>query len=227
MLMARIIGAYQDKPTGEGANIPYDHKVKVAIEALKMDWTEFMESLTSIKDSKSMYRLLTEHLSAALIDWAAKVLYDAVEGAPWDTGALRSSGTVDFIVGAGERTEDNVIHTQADDEGNFDIRVRKHSIKTPASKIGCKIYFDRADKGLDIALWAHEVLLPAKNRPSKKARKELGKKVWYARNPGTGPKYLENAFKRHESDFHLNMSLAVQKAIKVYNRLHGQKVRKK
>lgn len=220
-----IEGRIPGGPTGEGLALPYDHRLKVKMNIFRMDVKKFLQSLTSIDDPNSFYRLATQHLTVALIDWCYEVLYMAVEGCPYDTGALRSSGTVDLVLGAGERILDNVITTQADSDGNFDIRVHHKSIKRAASKVGAYIYFDRSDKGMDVALWAHELLLPAKNRPSKKERKAMGKRVWYAVHKGTGPKYLENAVNRYRRGFNDRMQQAIYKAVKAYNAKHGQKVR--
>lgn len=227
MIIMRIRHPYQNKPTGEGASIPYDYKIKVALDIMKFDIKAFMDSITAINDPRSFRSLLVEHLSMRLIDFCARVLSLAVEYCPYDTGALRSSGTVDLVVGEGERVQDNVVSVQADKGGNFDIRVNTPRIKSSANRLGCYIYFDRQDRGLDIALWAHEVLLPAKNRPSKKKRQSMGKKVWYAKQAGTGPKYLEKAYKECEGTFNEEMSAAVWTAVKAYNKIHGQKVRKK
>jgi len=223
----RIKGHITDTPTGEGAAIPYSVRMQVAMDIMRFDIQKFIESITNVNDKTSFYRLVTEHLSAALIDWCYDTLFDAVDACPYETGKLRSSGAVDLIVGTSERVEDNAISVQADSDGGFDLRIHTRSIKKPASRIGAIMYFDRQDKGLDIALWSHELLLPAANRPSPSDRQALGKRVWYAVQPGTGPKYLENAVKKNAPRFDGQMSDAVWKAVRAYNRKHGQKVRKK
>jgi len=223
----RIRGGLGGKPTGAGATIPYSARVRVALDLFRFDVKEFIDSVTNINDPRSFRSLVVQHLSMRLIDFCARVLHDAVEMCPYDTGKLRSSAAVDLIVGVGERVEDNVVSCQADKSGGFDIRVNVPAIKSAAGRLGCLIYFDREDNGLDIALWTHETLLPHKNRPSKSQRGKMGQKRWYAKQPGTGPKYLENAYRMHAATFEVEMQEALWKAVKAYNAIHGQKVRSK
>ena len=228
-LMARmkIEGSLGGEPTGEGLAIPYDARLKVKMDTFRMDVKSFLQSLTSVNDPMSFYRIVTQYCTETLIEWCAQVLHDAVEMCPYDTGALRSSGTVNLTLGLGGRVIDNVVSTQADDSGEFDIRVNHPSINRPSSFMGAYIYFDRQDKGMDVALWAHELLLPASQRPSKEERKAMGRRVWYAVKPGTGPKYLENAVNRHRRGFRDLMENAVNRAMRAYNSAHGQKVRRR
>lgn len=230
MADSKIIGSTGFDPEGGGAGRErwaYKNKMKVKMNMMRMDIKAFIDSLTSINDKTSFYRLVTEHLSIALIAYARDILDDAVAGCPYDTGKLRTSGAVDLRVGKQGRVLKDAITTMAEDDGTYEIRVHNWSVKRPSSRLEADIYFDRSDRGIDIALWTHEELLGNELRPSRQERKSMGQKRWFAVHQGTGPKYLENAMKKHRKEFVPEMDLAVKRAVRAYNRKHGQRVRRK
>jgi len=49
---------------------------------------------------------------------------------------------------------------------------------------------------------------------------------WFARQPGTGPKYLSKAVQDNIFRVQSLMEEATQKAIKEYNRKHGTRIRR-
>lgn len=216
-------------PAGGGATYTaQDYRTVKAqmLSEMDADIRAVVDSLVSLTNKNSFYRLLTEYISEGLIELCISTLSLAVSIAPYETGELRSSGQVNFYLGRGG-TSRLIADVDADSEGNFTINQLETSIKTAVSRIEAEISFERTDKGLDIALWAHEDLLPWTPRPKRESQK--GK--WYARQPGlepksTGPKYLERAVGEHKNRVQGIMESATKRAIREYNRIHSSRVRR-
>lgn len=130
------------------------------------------------------------------VDWVMAAGVDILDFSlpmvPWDTGKLRESGTVTMRtnlgntdVATGQRKSKNVNVLPAAEK--FTPQLSKRMLRR-IKLIQAVIHFHRtADSNegpRDIALWTHENLNPASSGKSPRARK-----------PGTGPKYLENAFR--------------------------------
>ena len=196
------------------------------LKEMDADIKSVVDSITNLTDRNSFYRLLTQYVSEELIAFCVEVLDMAVSIAPYETGELRSSGQVNFYVGGGH-TSALIAEVEADSSGGYKVKKLVDSINRPASKIEAEISFEKVDKGIDIALWAHEDLLPWINRP--KRGDQIGK--WYARQPGpepksTGPKYLSRAVDEYRPKLTGLMETATVKAIQEYNRKHGTRVRR-
>ena len=131
------------------------------------------------------------------IDWAVGAGVDTLEHAlpltPWDTGILRESGTVTMDLG---NTRVDVASGRRDSD-NIQILSGMNKLTPQLSKrlskrvrwIRAIVHFHRVSDSnegpRDVALWAHENLNPYGSDTPPSARK-----------PGTGPKYLEKAFKQ-------------------------------
>jgi hypothetical protein len=226
-------GARPTKATYPGQS--YITLKRKALSRMDGDIKELMRSLTSVTDKMSFYRLTTEHISRALIDYCSIILNDAIERAPYRTGELRSSGKITIRSGA-KQVSGMVfpaVDVRADSKGNWELRQHIDSIKRPAALITAEISFEKVDDGKDIALWAHEDLLPYSARPGTAAERRADADrrnmdiVLYATKPGTGPKYLEGPFNIHLARMLGTIQAALNTAIELYNSKTGQRVRRR
>ena len=148
-----------------------------------------------------MLKLNFENHEAAVIqraiDWAVGAGVDTLEHAlpltPWDTGRLRESGTVTMDLGT---TRVDVATGRKDSSkvrilsgmSKLTPTLAKRLVKKVKS-IRAIVHFhrvaDSSEGPRDVALWAHEDLNPHGSGTPPSARK-----------PGTGPKYLEKAFRQ-------------------------------
>jgi hypothetical protein len=215
--MPRGVGAY----AGEYPVQDYRTVKNKKLAEMDADIKAVVDSLISLTNRNSFYRILVEYISRDLIDFCVRVLSEAVKRCPYETGELRSSGQVNFYLGSG-RTSTLVADTDADASGNFTVNKLTDSIRQVSNRIEAEISFERTDKGIDIALWTHEDLLPWVPRP--KGASQKGK--WYARQPGTGPKYLESAVNENRFRVSSLMEKATKRAIQEYNRRHGTRTRR-
>jgi len=141
-----------------------------------------------------------ENIHAAMIqrmvDWAVAagvdVLQTALPRVPYDTGKLRESGTVTMDLGGkqidiarGRREDPRIKYLPGMSKLTPQLAKRlRRRLGTIRTIVHFHRVSDSADGLRDIAIWAHENLNPygAGVAPS-------------ATKPGTGPKYLESAFK--------------------------------
>jgi hypothetical protein len=225
--MAKIVGSTGSKPQGrglKGTKWEYKQSKQVGIQNMDEDIKAFMDTLVGITNPTSFYNLATKHISMRLIAIMAKVLKGAVDRAPYESGDLRESGEVSVI--AGQASGMDVFVKVARGTGatdNPEIVIIKDYISKPAKTIQMEITFDREEKGMDLALWAHEELLRYVRRP--KSGSQIGK--WYARHLGTGPKYLENAFKDEKANIPREIHKGLLEAIREYNKRHGTRARRR
>ena len=188
---------------------------------------------------------MTQFVTEQFINFCVLVLEQAVERAPYKTGKLRRSGKVEFTIGRNVRPVAHVELNEGRDyykDGTFQIVQTANYFRTSARRIEAEISFERIwtaedkdeeDKrddpaGRDIALWTHEELLPWVSRP-----KSAGQRGYYfARQAGiwpksTGPKYLELAGKFYSYKLSGMLRDATTQAIKVYNKKHGARIRRR
>lgn len=207
---------------GKGLGPKYEKAKQVGFRALQKDFDHIIETMLGIGNKTSMRWLLSKHITRRLIAISAEVLKDAAQRAPYETGALRESGRVSARVGKGRfliaaKVVDGTVPKP-------DITIVRSYITRPTIKnIEVDIYFNRQVDGKDLALWAHEELLRYVKRP--KSSSAIGK--WHARHFGTGPKYLENAWKIHRSKFEGEVEKGIKDAIREYNKKHGTRVRRR
>ncbi len=225
--MAKIRGSVGGKPGGtglKGSKWEYKQSKQVAIKNMDEDIKAFMHTLIGVGNPTSFYALATKHISLRLIAIMADVLKGAVDRAPYESGELRESGEVTVIAGqaSGMDTFVKVARGSGASE-NPEIVILKNYISKPSTTIQMEISFDREEKGMDLALWAHEELLRYVKRP--KSGAQIGR--WYARKLGTGPKYLENAFKEHKANIPREIQKGLLDAIKAYNSRHGTRARRR
>ena len=210
---------------------PYRTVKQQALNRMDGDIKEIMRGLTSITDPMSFYRLITEHISRALIAFCSEILDEAVARTPYRTGELRSSGKVTIRTGAKQLsgTVFSAVDVRADKSGNWTLRTHVSSIKRPAALITAEISFERTDIGKDIAWWAHEELLGYEQRPTVRS---AGDTEFYAVKPGkygvgTGPKYLEGPYLEKVGRLGGILQEATDLAISKYNSKTGQRVRRR
>jgi len=115
----------------------------------------------------------------ALANVAINLLAAAQPRVPFDTGLLRVSGTATLKIGrsiqvVGVGKDDGTVISHI---GSI-TKARLAGARTLRAEVSYKRI---GDKGEDVALWTHEQIYPFEMRPKKPA----------ARQPGTGPKYLE------------------------------------
>lgn len=207
---------------GKGLGPKYEKAKQVGFRALKRDFDDVVDTMLGMGNKTSMRWLLSKHITKRLIALSAMVLKDAAQRCPWESGKLRESGRVSARVGKGRfliaaKVVDGKVERP-------DVTIVRQYITRPTTKnIEVDIYFNREVDGKDLALWAHEELLRYVKRP--KTASQMGK--WYARHFGTGPKYLENAWKIHRAKYEAEIERGIQDAIREYNKRWGTKVRRR
>lgn len=179
----------------------------VDADVAKVDIDQVIENLGVVGE------FVTYNVAVALVDSLISLLAYAQPRVPYypggslgeaSTGELRESGTATINLGG----QLKVVAT-----GNIDGSVNANStgISPTAFKrkkidviLGFVEYNRISERGtLDIALWTHENLNPYEGRPSAggKGKASLATvKQYYARSPGTGPKYLELAWIQNKRD---------------------------
>ncbi len=141
-----------------------------------------------------------------------KILFDAVNRCPYETGMLRRSGRGEVQMGnTGSRKTILYVPT-ADGEGYFEIKSRpitqrqtmkKHFERHGGGRMRLSFSFKRENElGHNIAEWAHEELLPHSSRKRRSDyEEETGRTtIYFATKPGTGPKYLEDAIEIYHNE---------------------------
>uniref|UniRef100_A0A6H1ZW66 Tail protein n=1 Tax=viral metagenome TaxID=1070528 RepID=A0A6H1ZW66_9ZZZZ len=122
---------------------------------------------------------ITIYSARALALVAVDLLAKAQPRVPYDTGLLRSSGEATLKIG---RTTEIIGVGKSD--GTIAVwlgKINKAKLKGVRTLRADVSYKRIGDSGEDVAVWTHEQLWPYESRPRKPA----------ARQPGTGPKYLE------------------------------------
>ena len=179
----------------------------VDADVAKIDIDQVIENLGVVGE------FVTYNVAVALVDSLISILSLAQPRVPYypggslgeaSTGELRKSGTASVMLGG----QLKVVAT-----GNIDGTVSANAtgISPTAFKrkkidviLGFVEYNRISERGvLDIALWTHENLNPYEGRPSAggKGKASLATiKQYYARSPGTGPKYLELAWLQHKQE---------------------------
>jgi len=211
---------------GEGLNAKYayNRSRKVAQQIMHKDINKYIKTIVGIRSKTSFYFLATKYISRRLIKIAAVILEDAAKRCPWESGELRESGEVRLTAGAvtGMDTFVKIEEGTGTTESPQAV-ILKDYISKGAAIMEMSIIFDKQVKGRDLALWAHEELLRYVKRP--KTDTNVGQ--WHATKFGTGPKYLENAFKLHKSSIPSEIRRGLVEAIKAYNKRHGTRARRR
>ena len=202
--------------------LPYRTLKNAGMHQMKKDAKDIITSLKSATDPNSFYRMITKEYSRILIYWTTKMLLQAAQRAPIATGELRESGTVNIYAGGQSHLTAEVSAAKAD--GSVVVKQNMDVISRNYTRLEAEISFYRVDKGMDIALWTHEQLLPWVPRPKTDSQK--GK--FYARTPGewpqaTGPKYLSKAVDFYNPDLWKDIRGATGRVIRRYNSIHGKK----
>lgn len=133
---------------------------------------------------------LTKNGAETLANIGAHLLSHTHPKVPFDTGELRASGraTLKFTPG----TYMDVAKGTTGETIDVEFYGLKSKIIPRLQRIDLTVHYSKeGDMGLDIAVWTHEDLLYYYERPEKPA----------ARQPGTGPKYLESTFVNYESEY--------------------------
>jgi hypothetical protein len=220
----------------------FPHRQRMSRGRTKKDIANTVKALGTLTkaEKQSAYRLLTEHLSIIMVEWASKVLYEAVKRCPYRHGYLRESGGFQLLIGANERiaggfgekgakTVEPIVPSGKGYDGSFSIRVDTWVVKSASRIIQGEFFFDRQEKGVDIALYAHENLEPYDKRGEKGTKKadRAGRGTHYATKPGTGPKYLEGPLNENKNEIEGAIRRAVRKALKVWRIKHKPEKLKK
>ncbi len=217
----KIWGSTGKKPTGRGLGKDwgYDEARSVGLATMEEDIKLWVESMIDMTNKTSFYWLATRYISQRLIKVMAYCLEEAAKRCPYDTGELRESGQV--VINESELVAQVAKGSGATEKPT--VEILQQWVKKPYAYIEADISFDREVKGRDLALWAHEELLRYIRRP--KSGQQIGK--WFARQPGTGPKYLENAFKLVKREIPKEIEKGLQEAIRAYNQKHGTRTRRR
>lgn len=110
-------------------------------------------------------------------------------------GKLRESGRASILFGGGKRVKDVATGRK---DGGVNVNLGGIIGVKTANDVEARVSYYRVnDEGDDIALWAHEDLLPYISRPGGRKPEEL-RGYFVARRPGTGPKYLEGAWLKNK-----------------------------
>lgn len=211
---------------GEGLNskYAYNRSRKVAQEIMNKDINEYVKSIVGIRSRRSFYFLATKYISRRLIKIAAVILEDAAKRAPYETGELRESGEVRLTAGATTGMDTFVkIEEGTGTTESPQAVILKDYISKGAAIMEMSISFEKQVKGRDLALWAHEELLRYVKRP--KTDSNVGS--WHATHFGTGPKYLENAFKIHKASIPSEIRRGLIEAIRAYNKRFKTRARRR
>jgi len=147
------------------------------------------------KNFNAVHSIITTTVARTLAGVVNDLLSNALPRTPVKTGELRESGTA--VITAGRK---KIVVGQGTKEGTVMANLSgltKGALKG-AKSINANVSFRRfsMDKGevVDVALWAHEELLPHEERENKDSEGHIPGEAAYARTPNTGPKYLEIPF---------------------------------
>uniref|UniRef100_A0A6M3KG88 Uncharacterized protein n=1 Tax=viral metagenome TaxID=1070528 RepID=A0A6M3KG88_9ZZZZ len=162
------------------------------MEGVGIDLTNFR--LFGIEDlvrtfHSTLPRLLSARQAKILASIGIDLLARALPRTPYETGELRESGLVSMTIG-----NQWLDIATGNKDGTVTANLSKISVPRHVRNINLEVSFYRIsrDGGLDIAQWVHEMLLPYDSRPSKPA----------ARQPRTGPKFLEIPFNEKINDYY-------------------------
>lgn len=140
------------------------------------------------KNRKVLRSLFAVKVARALQAIGADLLAHAQPRVPYDTGELRKSGRVDLIAGSRKWV---TARGNVDGTINANVTTYKASELVGVKRLKAIISYTRFnERGENIGLWCHEILRPQTERVSK----EKGSGISYAKQEGTGPKYLELPF---------------------------------
>jgi hypothetical protein len=150
-----------------------------------------------------------------------KILFDATNACPYETGMLRRSARGDVQLGSGGLK--NILYvSETDEEGYFEIKRRpitqqssltKHIAARGSGRMRLSFSFSRRnERGENIAVWTHEELLPfsVRKRRGEYEEKTGRSPIYFATKPGTGPKYLENAIAKYHNEIRSDIKRILQ-----------------
>ena len=143
-------------------------------------------------------KLLSYKIANAFTLIGADLLAHAQPRVPYETGQLRESGRATLRAGTGGQRI--VAKGKADGTVDANLGLFKSASLGKVRSFRMEVSYQRTGKsGEDIALWTHESLYPWDERPSGGRPKGGGPK--FAKQVGTGPKYLEMAFIERSSRY--------------------------
>jgi hypothetical protein len=182
----------------------------VDADVADIDINQVMENLEIVEE------FISYQVAKALTDVLITILAYAQPRVPVDTGELRESGTATLAL-------DTNMKVVARGKADGSVSANSTGITPTAFKrkkvsvvLGFIEYSRISERGmLDIALWTHENLNPYEGRPSAGGKGKntiAGWKQYYARTPGTGPKYLELAWLQHKRELINYIKMAVDMA---------------
>lgn len=154
--------------------------------------------------------IVTLEALTAISDVMTHLLANAQPRVPVDSGELRESGTASVTFGkvAIKGGSSRIVAKGRADGSIIAYRNNISAINVKGSNaknISGIVSYDRSNAdGEDIALWAHEDLLPYGSGMSPEAR-----------TSGTGPKYLENAFNENKLKYTQILRLAFEKRLSI------------
>ena len=119
-------------------------------------------------------------LAEALSELAEEILTESNETCPYETGELRNSARA--YLKRGSRAERVAWVEGASSSGGGTVKIGGTAGLTAAHRWELDIYYSRMKGSFDVALFTHENISPH------------GGTSPAARQEGTGPKYLENAY---------------------------------
>jgi len=145
--------------------------------------------------------VLSGEVAAVLADLGRDILVDSNEKCPYETGELRNSG-IEWMMREGGRDRHVVyrINGAGEGGGGEPFGVGFHGPQRSKQWM-MEITYERYNPkdGYDVAIFTHEELSP------------YGVKK--ARQPGTGPKYLERSYIKHIAGFEGRIGKRINDAI--------------
>lgn len=173
--------------------------------------------------------LLTDQAVESVANAVVMILSLSQRTVPHDTGELKASGTAFIRFGKGRGGYTKIVGRGSSGEESG-VQANISGLRGRVSKVdyilGQVVYSRTNEEGENIALWTHEELKPYEERPNKKSANvisdssrpfpskpskekpgEGGPK--YAKKPGRGPKYLENAYNAVKGDYLSNIREAL------------------
>lgn len=164
-----------------GANIKSTPEIRVRLTVDKADGKLLSDNLRVVATITKLRAART------LMAIGADLLANAQPRVPFDTGQLRESGKVVMKAGRGS----NIVIASGNKDGTINANLAAYKAKDlkNVKTITVNVSYTRFNSaGEDIATWTHEILRPYSER--KEQVSSSRNKIFYARQPNTGPKYL-------------------------------------
>ena len=156
-------------------------------------------SLRGIPEAINNLTVFKDLLSDKAVEVVANIVVDLLAHSqprvPHDSGELKASGRAVVLFGSGGKGGYHKIVGEGTWNHESGVKANLSGLKGRTRNLnwisGNVVYSRENEDGEDIALWAHEELLPYEARPAKPA----------ATKPGRGPKYLETPFNERRDTY--------------------------